>query len=154
MDAVITAKFVAPWARITQKLNALHERHALDAESDGAMINRHVSRIKHLYDTLDNYYSTTRFSLQRAAEVLTQFFGWFEHEIDRATHVGDRAQIISLWGLLEAQATAMSPMLPDFSAGLLGCRVAAAPLAWQRIPTNLRPFRLVEEEKRIRRIAI
>lgn len=145
MDAVIAPKFIEPWARITSKLNALYLRHGLGRESGRATIAEHAGRIAHLYDALDEYYGTRRFSLQRAAEVVTQFWGWFEHEIEETGRGGDRARVTSLWGLLEAQSTAMSPMLPEFAHALLAQRPEAPRPAWREIPSNLRPFRLQEE---------
>lgn len=153
MDAVIGPKFIEPWARITPALNALHLRHGLGRESGRSMTAEHAARTTHLYETLDMYYGTARFSLQRAAEMLTQFWGWFEHEIEEAGRSGDRALMTSLWGLLEAQSTAMFPILPDFSQALLAARPATPRSAWREIPSNLCPF-LLQEEGALRRAAI
>ena len=102
----------------------------------------HLARASHLYEMLDNYYGTTRFSLQRAAELLTQSWSWFEHEIDAAVQGDERSRVISLWGLLAAQGIAMSPVLPDFSREILGHRTPCANPKWREIAVNPRPFRL------------
>jgi methionyl-tRNA synthetase len=146
MDALTASKFVGPWARISEKLNTLIAHHGLGSER-GAVTDIHLSRIKQLYSLLDAWYGTRRFSVQRAAETLTQFWGWFEHEIDAAGRSKDRARMVSLWGLLESQTVALSPLLPAFASQLLLHRPDAPPVAWGTAPTAVQPFKLPEQER-------
>jgi methionyl-tRNA synthetase len=149
MDRLLASKFIEPWERIVRKLNTLFSRHALGSEQ-GVMINDHVSRVEQLYLLLDDSYGTRRFSLQRAGEALVHFWSWFEHEIDEAGRSGELERIVSLWGVLESQATAMSPMLPDLAAQLMQHRVGSLRPTWRKMPATIHPFRLQEHEERQR----
>ncbi|MEM8796116.1 MAG: class I tRNA ligase family protein [Pseudomonadota bacterium] len=132
--------FSEKWRQIGKGLNRLITSNDIEGATVGGLTECHRSAIDTLNTHLSERFHPTTIGLRDAAALILNFTDWYAQEIAECKTSTDRERIVSLWGVLEAVAVSVSPIMPVFGASLLPSNVDLGDLHWGHVPDRPRCY--------------